>query len=170
MLEEIDINQFYDNYRKKIYRYAYSLVKDVYLAEDLTQEVFIKVYYNRHLFKRNSSLDTWIYTITKNQCLDYLRSSQAKKVFPFEEFVLITIDEQTPERNLIARFDIETLREKVELLPVIYKEVISLYYFNNNSLKEIQNKLNINISTVKTRLLRAKQKLMILCRKEFHVI
>ena len=170
MSQEIDenekINEIYCNYKIKIYKYALSYVKDSYLAEDITQEVFLKFLKNRHKFLGLCSLDTWIYTITKNQCIDYSRTNYAKKVSPSEELVLLVIEEKTPEGELITCGEIKELREKINILPSIYKEVIYLYYLCDLSLNEIQYKLNLNLSTVKTRIHRGKQLLNLMYKQE----
>ncbi|MEC1716513.1 sigma-70 family RNA polymerase sigma factor [Schinkia azotoformans] len=159
-MDEKGFNQLYFRYKRKIYYVAFKFVKDPHLAEDLAHEVLIKCYFNIEKFNRDCTLDTWINRVAKNHCIDFLRRSHLNRVFPIEDVESYKNEEApTPEHEVVRHFNNSELRRRVELLPDKYEEVISLYYFKNQSLKEIQHILNVNLSTVKTRLFRAKQML-----------
>lgn len=105
MSEEENINQLYIKYRNKISKIALSFIKNPYLSEDISHEVFLKVYYNREKFMGICSLDTWVYKVTKNYCIDYLRSSHIKNVVPSEDVDLFLNQNSTPEDELIIKYD-----------------------------------------------------------------
>ncbi|TDK58169.1 sigma-70 family RNA polymerase sigma factor [Bacillus salipaludis] len=167
MLQKIDeIDELYCNYKKKIYKHALSYVRDFYLAEDITQEVFMKYYYNRDKFAGQCSLNTWLYKLTKNHCIDYLRKNYKNKILLSEKLALSGVEERTPELELLFQGDSKNLKEMLNLLPNIYKEVLYLYYFRGYSIIDIHGELNLNISTIKTRLRRGKLLLSSIYKKE----
>ncbi|WP_197046622.1 RNA polymerase sigma factor [Oceanobacillus salinisoli] len=158
-MDDTKINQLYTTYKSKIYNIALSYVKDPYLSEDISHEVLIKCYYNRDKFNGESSINTWVRTIVKNHCIDYLRGNHSKRISLYEnrELEYLLNENITPEDLVFFQYEREILIEQVNTLPKIYEEVITLFYFNGYTLKEIRALLKVNISTIKTRLHRAKQ-------------
>ncbi|MEW9052081.1 MAG: sigma-70 family RNA polymerase sigma factor [Neobacillus sp.] len=155
------VNELYGEYKTKVYYLAFSFVKDRYLAEDLAHEILVKCYYSHQRFNGDCPLQAWVSKIARNHCIDFLRKANRRKISLHEDMELLCTDmaECTPESELITLCEQEELRRKLEQLPTKYKEVITLYYFKNLSLKEIQTQLNIKLSTIKTRLSRAKRML-----------
>lgn len=151
-------------YYRQIMKLVYSYVRDLYEAEDITQEIFYKVY--RHLkdFKGNSSYYTWIYKIAVNQCRDYLKSATYRKRALLQPFSGKIID-LTVQRQFEA-IESKDLLKKIFDLPVKLKEVIILYYFESFTTVEIAEILSISENTVRTRLSRGRKKLEKLLSKE----
>jgi RNA polymerase sigma-70 factor, ECF subfamily len=159
-MNEQKINELYVEYKKKVYTLALSYVKDIYLAEDLTHEILVKCYLNREKFKGDCSFHSWMYRIATNHCIDFLRKSYRNRDLLHENIDLFNHREVcTPESEVLHHCDHAELRGKLRKLPSKYAEVITLFYFKDQSLKEIEDHLNIKLSTVKTRLFRAKQML-----------
>ncbi|WP_078544855.1 RNA polymerase sigma factor [Litchfieldia alkalitelluris] len=159
-LSEQKVNELYMEYKKKVYSLALSYVKDIYLAEDLSHEILLKCYLSRKQFNGDCSFHSWIYRIAINHCIDFLRKRYHQRDLLRDDIEVFQAKEVcTPESELLSFYEKEELREKLRLLPAKYKEVINLYYFKEHSLKEIEEQLNINLSTIKTRLLRAKKML-----------
>lgn len=159
-MNEHHVNELYTEYHKKVYRLALSFVKDNYVAEDLSHEILIKCYLARKKFNGECSIHSWMYRIAINHCIDYLRKGYLKRDMLHDEIELFTdVEVCTPESEVLHRCEQEELINKLGLLPLKYREVITLYYFKNQSLKEIQHHLNLNLSTIKTRMLRAKRML-----------
>ena len=157
-MNETNVNELYTEYKKKDYCLALSYVKDNYVAEDLTHEILIKCYLARKKFNGNCSFYSWMYRIATNHCIDYLRKVYRRPDFPDEHIEFFTDKEVcTPESELLNRSDQEELLNKLRLLPSKYQEVLTLYYFKNQTLKEIEHHLNINLSTIKSRMFRAKR-------------
>ena len=157
-MNENEVNRLYITYRRKVYRLALSYVKDTYLAEDITHEVLIKCYDNREKFNGDCSLDTWIVKVAKNHCIDFLRGSYPKRISLCENVDSFEYEnELTPETEIINHFKKEDLKRKVNQLPDKYRVVITLYYYKDRSLNEIQRILNLKLSTVKTRMYRARK-------------
>ncbi|WLD95477.1 sigma-70 family RNA polymerase sigma factor [Alkalihalobacillus sp. AL-G] len=138
-------------YGKQLTNFAFSYVKDWTTAEDIVQDSFIKAFRKYDSFKGESSLKTWLYRIAANQCKDYLRSSYFKRV------VLSNIlpTKNQPENPTTDEVD-EDLANFVIKLPVKYREVIILHYYEELPIKQISELLQLKESTVKTRMRRAR--------------
>ncbi|MGP4079272.1 sigma-70 family RNA polymerase sigma factor [Pseudalkalibacillus sp. R45] len=138
-------------YGKQLTNFAFSYVKDWGLSEDIVQEVFLKAFRNYQSFRGDSSFKTWLYKITANQCKDYLKSSYFKRVV-LSNFLLTK-----PKRDEYEIFsNNDELSQSVFRLPVKYREIIILHYYEDLKIKEIANLLNMKEATVKTRLQRAR--------------
>jgi len=159
-MDEQKVNELYKEYQKKMHGLAFSFVKDTYLAEDLSHEILVKCYLSRKKFNGNCSLYSWMYRIAVNHCIDFLRKKSRQQDLPHDDIGQIHADlVPTPESEVLTICEMEELRNKLRLLPSMYEEVLTLYYFKDQSLKEIETHLKVNLSTIKTRLSRAKKML-----------
>lgn len=159
-MTEQKINQLYLEYKNRIYRLALGYVKDSYLAEDLSHEILVKCYLKSEKFKGDCSFHTWMNKIASNHCIDFLRKNYRQRDLLHDNLEVFTSDViYSAESEAITNCDHQELRNKLSHLSSKYKDVIILYYFKQLSMKEIANQLNINLSTVKTRLFRAKKML-----------
>lgn len=150
--EELDL--IVNIYSSELKRLALRYVKDPYLVEDIVQEVFLKCFIHSDVLKAVHSKRAWLYTITKNQCKDYLRTKYRRTVIPTSEFFVPS--QVTPESEVMIQQTNEEIYDHINSLPEMYQEILYLSYVKEMKIKEIQQQLNINISTVKTRLFRAK--------------
>lgn len=147
-----------DRYGSSVLHLAYSYVRNRQTAEDLTQEIFIKCYKKLETFNGDSTLQTWLYKIAVNHCKDYIKSWHFRKIFVthfFDSF--LTDKEVSPEAHYLKKAESEALIENVMKLPVKYREIIFLHYFQDLSQKEITQICDFNLNTVKSRLSRAKE-------------
>ncbi|MFD1362878.1 sigma-70 family RNA polymerase sigma factor [Lentibacillus salinarum] len=144
-------------------RLAFSYVKDKETAKDMVQNTFIKCYENLDNFRFESSIKTWLYRITINQCKDYLRSWHFRKV-QARSFLESAMGSFLPsaEDKMIKNTEDEEMKSLIFSLSKNYREVIILYYYKSLSINEIAEVTELNTNTVKTRLRRAKQRLKIL--------
>jgi RNA polymerase sigma factor (sigma-70 family) len=150
------IEQLMNLYVEKVYLLAFSFVKDRGLAEDISQEVFFKCYKYIDNFRGESSLKSWIYRITVNTSMDFLRKKSPKPLFFEEEvFDYFKMSESTEAAFLKAKRN-EQLLQMVLMLPLKYREVILLHYFLDIPVNEIADTLKMNTNTVKTRLKRGR--------------
>ncbi len=160
ILEEKDeiIDKIMDLYGQDILQLVYSYVNNTDVAEDLTQEIFIKCYKNLHQFNRKAKLKTWLWRIAINHCKDYLRSWHNRNMLVADEQArAASSSKEDIENTLIQKEDDERLANAVMDLPEIYREMIYLYFFEEYAIKEISYITNLNPNTVKTRLKRAKE-------------
>ncbi|WP_077212461.1 sigma-70 family RNA polymerase sigma factor [Bacillus dakarensis] len=147
-----------ETYGNDVIRIAYTYLKQKELAEDAAQDVFIKCYKNLDTFRNESSYKTWLIKITVNRCKDVLKSWSYKNLFITEIFKSKTA---TPslESQYFRGEENELISKQVLELPVKLREVIILFYYQDYSIEEISDLLNINPNTVKTRLHRGRLKL-----------
>lgn len=140
-----------DLYGDKLIKTCFLVLKDEKEAEDVAQETFIKLFSQIHLFKGKSSLYTWIYRIGLNLCKDKMRSKK--------EFILYedTVESgEGVEDIVIDKIDNKIIYKELEKLPHIYKEVLILFYFEDQSIKGISEILEEKEGTIKSRLSRGR--------------
>ncbi len=142
---------------KKVFHYCLGYVKEKNMAKDITQDVFLKVLENLANLKNPDTFDSWLFTITRNQCIDYLKSNKlGKKV---DEKELDNLEEEFFDEE--AAMDREKLLDKLEEVvlgvPEEIKELVIARYFEKKSIKELQEQLNLSESAVKMRLTRARK-------------
>ncbi|MBI6872670.1 sigma-70 family RNA polymerase sigma factor [Clostridium aciditolerans] len=155
-----EIERLIDEYGNDVLRIAYMYLKDKHLAEDAFQEVFVKVYKNFNKFQGNSSVKTWILSITMNTCKDILRSSWLKRIVFSQDQKLINCSDNivdNPAEEVIKQLQYNELLSEVMKLPKKYKEVIILFYYEEVSTSEISKILSIPEGTVRSRLFRARE-------------
>ena len=152
-----------ERYQKKLERYIFYLIGQKNEVEDLTQEVFIKVYINLNGFNIKKKFSSWIFRIAHNLSVNYLKKK--KKVFHLNEEIKIS-DEKDIEEDFVKKELKKILEKCLKSLPLNYKEVVILYYFENLSYDEISDSLKIPPGTVAIRLSRAKRYLKTLCQKQ----
>lgn len=146
-------------YGNDVLRMAYLYVKDIHTAEDMFQEVFIKVNKNLEQFRGESDIKTWLMRITINTCKDYLKSAYHTKVVPMTEYEEDSLEAEDDFEKLEQAEKAKTVREAVMELPEKYRDVVICIYFNNMSVEATAKELNMQPGTVKSRLSRAREKL-----------
>ncbi|MDE5052942.1 sigma-70 family RNA polymerase sigma factor [Niallia taxi] len=155
--EEI-IDQLMQEYSDDILHLVYTYVKNRTTAEDLTQEIFLKCYEKLNQFNQQATLKTWVYSIASNHCKDYLRSWHYCKITLSDKILdYIPSKSKQVEEEIIANSEGNILTNAVMNLPLKYREVVFLHYYEELSLAEISKITAVNINTIKTRLKRAKE-------------
>jgi RNA polymerase sigma-70 factor, ECF subfamily len=151
------IVELMERYGTDVLHLAYSYVRNRQTAEDLAQEVFLKCYQKFDTFEGNSQMQTWLYRIASNHCKDYLKSWHHRKVLVTGYIsAKFSGHHDGPESQLIRNTDNKELIEAMFKLPVKYREVIFLFYFQELPQKEIAEVCSLNLSTLKSRLTQAK--------------
>ena len=150
------LGEIMNKYGQEILQLVYSYVKNKEVAEDLTQDIFIKCYKSLHTYKGKSKLRTWLWRIAINQCKDYIKSWYNKKVIVTENEYTI-VQKESVEQTVIQNDEDHRLASAVMNLPIKYREVIYLFYFEEFPIKDIAMVLEVKENTIKTRLRRAKE-------------
>jgi RNA polymerase sigma-70 factor (ECF subfamily) len=140
----------------KVLKLAYYHIRDRHQAEDIAQEVFCRVFKNLDGFREESSYYTWIYRITVNVCRDYIRSAYFRRILPWGDPGYTDILKKSEERMFEAAEGGEVF-QKVMDLPLKYRIVIVLYYFEELTTNEISEVLKIGENAVRTRLCRGRK-------------
>lgn len=144
-----------DSYGNSVFRMCYAYLKDYQLAEDVAQETFIRVYQHYGKFRNQSSIKTWIIQIAINLCKNKMRTHWWKE--RLQQVFLET--EKAVTENYDSVLDGHLILEEIGKLPLKYREVILLYYYQEFEISEIAEILNMKESTIKVRLVRAREKL-----------
>jgi RNA polymerase sigma factor (sigma-70 family) len=161
--KEIILEEVMKEHGSDLVRLAFNYVKDKETAKDMVQNTFIKCYENLDNFRYDSSIKTWLYRITINQCKDYLRSWHYRKVKAKSFFgSAVTSFLPSAEDKVIRDSESEEIKDFIFSLPKNYREVMFLYYYESLSIREIAEVTGLKVNTVKTRMKRAKQRLKIL--------
>lgn len=146
-------------FRRKVFGLAYSYLRDREAAEDVAQEVFIKVWKALPQFDARASLSTWIYTITRNTSLTALRGRRANASLSDPD-VLAAVESLGAERDPGgAELEGEALLKLLDRLPEKQRQVVTLFYMQEQSHEEVSAMLAMPVGTVKTLLHRAREKL-----------
>lgn len=151
--EEFDeiVREYVNDIRKIVYTY----VKNHHTMEDITQEVFWSAYRNLGQFRGDSAIKTWLIKIAINKAKDYLKSWHYRAIKITNLIKEDSINRET-EQAVIDNDRDQELAKVIMDLPIKYREVIILYYYEELDTNEISNILNINLNTVKTRLNRGR--------------
>lgn len=141
-----------------IYSYIRMLVKDDTLAEDLTQETFVKAYVGLNEFRNEAKTSTWLIRIARNVTIDYLRKKRPLLLFSLETGINL-ISKDNVEHSVVADEETQELYEKISQLKRSYREVIMLRKIHEFSISETAETLNWSEAKVKMTLQRALMKL-----------
>jgi RNA polymerase sigma factor (sigma-70 family) len=141
-----------DKYKRSIYALAYSEVRNFHDAQDITQEVFIKVYRNLHTLKRWDSFMGWLYRITINVCKNWVRTESRRLDTDFVEDQDISIIDDPSIESYRQDSMYESVRDSIDSLPEVYRQVLTLRYYGGMSIKEMCNFLGVSHATIERRL------------------
>ena len=153
------VEVLYERYADKVYRRCISFVKEASIAEDLTHDIFIKVYLNLGGFKQKSKFSTWLYSITYNFCVDYVRKKQKDNVVDMEDKEGEIAGRDIDTADDLDHIALDRLTELLEQLKSEDKLILLMKYRDDMSIKDIQVAFDISESAVKMRIKRAKEKL-----------
>ncbi|MDX9882565.1 MAG: RNA polymerase sigma factor [Prolixibacteraceae bacterium] len=156
----------YKRYYNKVFDKCTNLLKNRELAEEFTKDVFSKVFEKLTSFKNKSSFSTWLYSITYNYCIDYLRN---KKKLHYPDWnrnnempeIIDESDEDT------ASIEYDNFLKVLEMVHPEEKALLIMKYQDNISLREISCSLRISEDAAKMRLKRARTRVFYLYKKEF---
>lgn len=143
---------------QSLLRFINKQVRNKELSEDLYQEVLISAFMAMPSFEYRANLKSWIYKIAMNKCKDYWRKQKTTQKFWEEKVYFYESDSVIPstEESVVNKCSQEEMIETINELPDMYREPLLLFYYKEWSLIEISSSKNIPLSTVKTRMRRAK--------------
>jgi RNA polymerase sigma-70 factor (ECF subfamily) len=166
--DELAFREIVDRYQTKVFSIIYGILRNRNDAEDIAQQVFAKIYFSIRNFDFRSSLLTWIYKITVNECYDYLRKKRVRKLvyesdFSSEDSLRMensepATDHAPPVDRRLAQHDLI-----FKLLSKISEEdrsLILLKEVEGHSVEELAQMTGMNENTIKVKLFRARQKLV----------
>src|SRR3989440_11712015 len=151
-------------YETPIFNYVYRIVGDRALAEDLTQEVFVRVYQALPRFSLRCKFTTWLFQVTKNRVLDELRARERRPLNPInlDDAPQLEVLDQPVERVEA----IDALWRAIEGLPVDLKMALLLRDVVGLSYNEIADSLEVTLATVKWRIFKAREDVQVALARE----
>ncbi len=166
--DELAFREIVDRYQSKVFSIIYGILRNHNDAEDISQQVFAKIYFSIQSFDFRSSLLTWIYKITVNECYDYLRKKRVRKLVYESDFseedalhmentgsavdAAPGVDQALASRDLAMKLLAKISEEDRNL--ILLKEV------EGHSVEELSQMTGMNENTIKVKLFRARQKLV----------
>lgn len=150
-----------DQYKVMVFSLALKMLKNREEAEEVAQDSFLKVYKSLAKYKGESKFSTWLYTITYNTCLDRIRKN--KRTQP-----VVVIDDYTVQQirsldnslgSMEAKERKQMIQDCLNLLPAEDSFLLTLFYFEEQSIREIGKIMKINSNHVKIKLYRSRKKL-----------
>jgi len=161
-------NELMKLYRDPLYFMLYEKVGDQELAKDLTIEALGKAFKKLHLYTPTYVFSTWLFTVARNHCIDYLRKHKLPtisidKMMLDEDGKRNTFDlkstDLNPEQKMEKKQRIAILRQIVDQLKPKYRDLVKLRYFKEMTYDEIATTLDVPIGTVKAQLHRSREQL-----------
>jgi RNA polymerase sigma-70 factor (ECF subfamily) len=166
--DQMAFSDLVGRHKKKIYYLAYDITGDHQEAEDISQEVFIKMFRSLKNFRRDAKVSSWLYKITFNTCIDSLRKRPSKLSGSLEEIdqLKILADPMVskslsfdPERDAEASQIQKRIAVSLQNISPKERAVFVMRHYNDLKLNEIAEIMNVKIGTVKSLLFRAVKKL-----------
>lgn len=151
------LNELLERHLQKIFQACFRVCLNEANANDVTQNVVLKIIKNLSKFQNKSEFSTWYYRIAYNESITFLKKNKVN--IEFDELENIIIDETTDFYDSDNKLQKQDINEAINSLPLLDRNIILYFYFDNIKIKEIAVILELNENTVKTRLKRAKVKL-----------
>ncbi|MBU5594259.1 sigma-70 family RNA polymerase sigma factor [Amphibacillus sp. MSJ-3] len=169
---ETTFNSLYDQYHVDLYQYVYYMVKNQHVAEDIVQEVYIKVLKSYKNFRGESSEKTWLFSIARHTTMDYFRKQQRQqnKLANFfnkdQNMALIKDQDPLPDEIVQLNDEMKRIYQLLDYCTLDQKNVLILRYIQSLSIHETAQILEWSESKVKTTQYRAIKKLQQLIDKD----
>ncbi len=166
--DELAFREIVERYQAKVFSIIYGILRNRNDAEDIAQQVFAKIYFSIKNFDFRSSLLTWIYKITVNECYDYLRKKRVRKLVYESDFSSddsLRMEHSEPATDQAPPFDHQLAQHDfiLKLLTKLSEEDRSLLLLKEvegHSVEELSEMTGMNENTIKVKLFRARQKLL----------
>jgi len=148
-----------------VFSFVMKKVQDEHVADEITVSVFSKVLSKLDLYDPNFQFKTWILTIAQNTIIDYWRKKSRENEDTTDNFEGFKNQlALSPEELLISEEDQKQILSSIESLDANYQDIIQLRFFEEKSIKEISEELNITVANTKIRIMRAKKLLAALLK------
>jgi RNA polymerase sigma factor (sigma-70 family) len=153
-----------NRYKDSIYFMVLKMINNKEDAMDLTVETFAKAFEKLHKYQPDYAFSTWLFRVATNNCIDFIRKKKLNTLSIHglmdedgdDKQLQIKADILNPEENSIKKQQTQELRLLIESLPVRYRNLITLRYFDELSYEEIAQQLDLPLGTVKAQLFRAR--------------
>lgn len=159
--------QLINYYWNDVFSFSMQKLGDHNVADEITVAVFAKVLAKLNLYDPAFQFKTWILTVTQNTIIDYWRKKSRENEEATDGLEMVKNQfAKSPEELMISSEEQEKINKLIETLDANYQSIIKLRFFEEKSIKEISEELNISISNAKVRIMRAKKLLAKLLQDE----
>lgn len=145
-------------HRKSALGFAYRLINDSYLSEDIVQESFAAIYINRNTYRTKNSFKTFLFAIVRNKCIDYLRKNNGIISTNYDEMDLAS-EELLPDKLIEHKQELSYAKKLIGKLKAEYRTAFYLYEYDGFSYKEIAEIMGKSLPQVKIIIYRARNKI-----------
>ncbi len=153
--DEAAFRQLYEKWHPKVYSLAMYLTRSPFMSEEITQEVFVKIWNNRHQLTEIEYLASWIRTITRNTIINYLKAKAREKLALHDYLIAQPAHSEETADAVREREYSRLFREAIEHLPQQQKKVWRLTKEDGMTLAQAADEMNITRNTAKEHLARA---------------
>ena len=154
------------DYKDGLILYLNCFVNNIYLAEDLTEDTFVRLGTKKPKNKEKGSFKTWLYTIGRNIAIDYLRKKSSVPAMSLDNLPELQSDEESLEQSYIKEERKITVHRALNQLKPEYRQVLWLIYFEETSHKEAAMIMKKSVHSIDTLVYRARQSLKMHLEKE----
>ncbi|MCB0628593.1 MAG: RNA polymerase sigma factor [Saprospiraceae bacterium] len=160
----------YDRYAAKVYHKCLGVIGDKPAAQDLAHDVMLKIFLNLATFRRESDFRFWVYSITYNQCMDYLKKKKRLQHYDLDltNYSNLSAQDIEMENKVLAELRYSQLERLLKELKEEDRLILLMRYQDSMPMKEIARILSITESAVKMRLRRSLDRLSERVKKEQH--
>lgn len=163
--EEEAFAELVRKYQKRVHTLAWKIIGDYHIAEEITQDTFLKVYKNLSTLKNHVQFDGWLYVIAHRMCINWIQRSKPMEESiedipedEFEEMIFADYEQKQRGIDTIEHYQ-EIIRKLIKKLPESESTVLTLYYIGEMTTNEISKFLGVSVNTIKSRLRRARNRL-----------
>lgn len=156
--DAVAMKAFFARHQAKVFRFAMRLLRDTMAAEDLTNEVFMRVWQRAESFRGQSAVSTWLLSITRNMALSRLRK-RTEEGLGDEQADALVDEADTPEMLAQKTSKGDAIKLCIAKLSQEHREIIDLVYYHEKSVREVGEIVGIPVATVKTRMFYARKHL-----------
>lgn len=160
-----------NKYQRYVFTVVLRYVNKREVAEELSQDIFVKAYRNLLNFKGESKFSTWLYTIVHTSCLSYLRKKSDSTILLEEETLIFVQDKKTQQPSVTDKIEVvdkaSAINSAINLLPPSEAHIVTLFYLAEQSVNEIAEITGISVANVKVKLFRSRTKLREIIEQHF---
>lgn len=157
--DEDALVEIISQYRLGLQNYICSVVNNLSVAEDLTEETFVKLLMKKPKHKNTASFKTWLYTIGRNTALDWMRKNPHGREIPIDEIMNVAAEEEQFLQLYIKDEEKRAVHDALESINPDYRNVLTLFYFENFTVEEISKILKKSKKNTSVLLHRARKSL-----------
>jgi RNA polymerase sigma-70 factor (ECF subfamily) len=158
------LESIYEHYHRQLYAYLFAMLRSPHAAEDVTQDIFVKLHANIRSYRFQSPFHHWLFRLARNQAIDHLRREKVRSTAsldaePEEGLALkdrIAAKGRDAAGDALSEERAASVRSAVQGLPPTFREVVVLREWEDLAYEEIAERLDLSVGTVKSRLFRAR--------------